>query len=211
MPGFPDGGPGYAMLFMHPCTMRQGAVLRELVTAVKVELSSPKKVVSDPEKWANRNKVMPLPDMAGTGKSTYLADFMKISTVPSMDLDRATRVCQLSIDGRLQMQQRLIFHLTRYAPSLDVLRQATAALDLEMQAQTDWLEAAYAAGQAVDAAMVLSQEVAFDEFMSAPLHTVGNADGNPSANPSRRLLLGQPQTAPAVVRDVQKKIQELFA
>lgn len=59
IPGIAEDGSGLAMLFMHPCTMREGAVLRELVTVVAVEPVSSKKVLSDPGRWANRNKVMP--------------------------------------------------------------------------------------------------------------------------------------------------------
>lgn len=133
---------------------------------------------------------------------------MKIGTVPSASLTRIKRVAQLSIDGRLQMQQRLIFHLSRYAPSLDVLRMATAALDLEMQAQTDWLEAANSKGQPLDDDAVLAQELAFDEFMSASMTESSSPAEQSEQRPSRRELLSHPNSAPAVIRDVQRAIQQ---
>ncbi|MDJ0312716.1 hypothetical protein [Arthrobacter sp. H35-D1] len=211
MPGFPDDDAGLAMLFMHPCTMREGAVLREFVTAIKVDVFSSKKVVSAPEKWANRNKLMPLPDLFGGGHSTHIADFMKISTIPSASLNRSSRVCQLSIEGRLQMQQRLIFHLSRYAPSVDVLRTATAALDLEMQAQTDWMEAASLAGALRGASSVIEQEANFDAFMGASIMESRALSETANRPPSRRELLRSPHDAPSVVRDVQRQIQQLFS
>ena len=195
---------------MHPCTMREGAILRKFVTAIKVDVFSPKKVVGAPEKWANRNKVMPLPDLFGTGRATHVADFMKISTIPSEALDRNKIVyCQLSIDGRLQMQQRLIFHLSRYAPSVDVLRTATAALDLEMQALTDWMEVANMVGLLLDTNSVSEQEEVFDAFRRASMMDSIAAGESASSRTSCRDLLRTPNDAPSVVRDVQRKIQQL--
>jgi len=141
MPGIEDDSPGFAMLFMHPCTMREGARLRDFVTAVRVRFHEGR-VLSNPRTWANRNKLMPLPDLLASGDSTHIADFMQLGTIPSSSLDRTRRVSQFSADGRLALQQRLIFHLTRHAPSVDVLRNAGQPLELELQAQIDWMEEA---------------------------------------------------------------------
>ncbi|BCW77511.1 DUF863 family protein [Arthrobacter sp. NicSoilB11] len=206
MPGIEDNEPGLAMLFMHPCTMREGARLREAVTAVRVKFHQDR-VLPRPGTWANRNKLMPLPDLSGTGGSTHVADFMLIGTVPSVSLDRARRVSQLSADGRLILQQRIIFHLTRHAPSIDILRQASHGLELELQSQTDWMEEAFKKGLVQSGEDVDQQEIAFDEYMSGPLEPV-NPDVQASTK-SRRSLLSSPREAPAVVRDVQRRIMSL--
>lgn len=206
MPGIENNEPGLAMLFMHPCTMREGARLREAVTAVRVRFHQDR-VLPRAGTWANRNKLMPLPDLLGSGDSTHVADFMLIGTIPSASLDRTRRVSQLSADGRLILQQRLIFHLTRHAPSMDVLRQASHGLELELQSQTDWMEEAFKKGLLQSVEDVDQQEIAFDEYMSAPLEPI-NLDVEASAK-SRRVLLSDPGEAPTVVRDVQRKIMSL--
>lgn len=202
IPGLSVGDNDLLMLFMHPCTMREGARLRNFVTAVKV-VHENERVLTKPGNWTNRNKVMPLPDLYGSGRDTYVADFMSIGTVASADLDRGKRVSQLSVEGRLQLQQRLIFHLTRHAPSIHLLRQASTALDLELEAQTDWMEQAYKNGSLKDLSAIENYEVAFDQFLSGPLEDAGQE------GPSRRSLLKDPKSAPAVVRDVQRAIQSL--
>jgi hypothetical protein len=206
MPGIENDEPGLAMLFMHPCTMREGARLRDLVTAVRVRFHD-NRVLPKPGTWAKRNKLMPLPDLFGSGDSTYVADFMLIGTIPSGSLDRTRRVSQLSADGRLILQQRLIFHLTRHAPSVDVLHEASHGLELELQAQTDWMEEAFKKGLLNSSEALEEHEVAFDEYMSAPMDPPeSDAELRPQ---SRRRLLADPREAPGVVRDVQRKIKTL--
>lgn len=201
MPGIDFEEPGLVMLFMHPCTMREGARLREFVTAVKVVIEDDNRVLNKPGTWANRNKVMPLPDLYGSGNGTHIADFMRIGTVASSNLNRDNRLCQLSAEARFQLQQRLIFHLTRHAPSIHLLREASTALDLELEAQTDWMEQSHKNGSLTSPSSVEEQEIAFDLFLSLPL------EGEPEGSLSRRALLKDPAKAPAVVRDVQRAIK----
>ena len=141
LPATPEASQGLVMLFMHPCTMREGARVRELLTVIQVKLMSAKKVLDDPDWWENRNKVMPLPDLDGGGESTHFADFMEISTIPSALLLRTQRIAQLSAYGRVLMQQRIVFHLTRYPPHPDDLAASVAHIEVEAQNQADWVEA----------------------------------------------------------------------
>ena len=206
MPGIGNNEPGLAMLFMHPCTMREGARLREAVTSVRVTFHD-SRVLPKPGTWANRNKLMPLPDLFGSGEGTYVADFMLLGTVPSTSLERARRVSQLSAEGRLILQQRLIFHLTRHAPSVDVLQEASHGLELELQAQTDWMEEAFKRSLLRSPEDVEQQEVAFDDYMGQPMDST---DSDAEVRPvSRRALLAHAREAPTVVRDVQRKIKTL--
>jgi hypothetical protein len=155
-----------AMLFLHPCTMRRGATLIRDVTVIAVTMYSKKRVVDEPDHWARRFSVMPLPDLTGTGKQTHTADFLKIGTIASTALLRSQRVSSLSQLGRGIMQQRIIYHLTRFAPTLDELDQATRAVELEIEAQADWVQAACLHHQAGTDEVITAAEAAFDAFLS---------------------------------------------
>lgn len=155
-----------AMLFLHPCTMRRGATLISDVTVIAVTMYARKRVVDEPDRWARRFSVMPLPDLTGTGKQTHVADFLKIGTIASTALPRSQRVGSLSQLGRGIMQQRVIFHLTRLAPTLDELDQATRAVELEIEAQADWVQAACLYHQAETDEVIMTAEATFDAFLS---------------------------------------------
>lgn len=186
--------PGLAMLFMHPCTMRQGTQLRDRLTVVHVKLESPKKVLSAPAHWSGHNKVMPLPDLLGDRRSTHTADFMEIATVTAAELPRASRVAQLSLTGRLHMLHRIVFHLTRYAPKTDDLERATEALELEAQQQADWVQAGCGDNDSTPAERVDDLEAEYQAFLGA------------SADPAsvRNMLYGL--AASQAVRSIQQEI-----
>jgi len=158
---------GFVMLFMHPCTMREGASLRSHLTVVRVKCESDRKVVDDPARWERRNKVMPLPDLRGDGASTHFADFMEISTIDSGRLPRTNRIAQLSAAGRVHLQHRIVFHLTRYAPHLDDIAAATRPVELEALQQADWVEAGCLARAGEDVETVEQLEAEFQEYLGA--------------------------------------------
>ena len=91
------------------------------------------------------------------------------------------------------MQQRIVNHLTRHAPSLEELREATAGVQIEIDLQTTWAEAACSVAGSEDARTVSSAESAFDTFMSID---------------SRRAKLGDQATATRVVMEVNQHIIE---
>jgi hypothetical protein len=155
-----------AMLFLHPCTMRRGATLISDVTVIAVTMYTRKRVVDEPGHWSRRFSVMPLPDLTGTGKQTHVADFLKIGTIASTALPRSQRVANLSQLGRGVIQQRIIYHLTRFAPTLDELDQATRAVELEIEAQADWVQAACLHHRAETIEVIMAAEAAFDAFLS---------------------------------------------
>lgn len=162
-----DAGDGdLAMLFLHPCTMRQGAVLKPQVTVVPVRCESPKKVLAEPERWGKRYAVMPLPDLFGSGAGTWVGDFMRLGTVSSSVLDRSRRVATLSRTGRLALQQRIVFHFTRFAPSHEGLREATAHVEAEVEMQAAWVEAACDSHGAADPAVVAQAELDFEAWLN---------------------------------------------
>lgn len=191
MPGVDDAGENFAMLFMHPCTMRNGVALKPNVTVIRVRQHPVRKRLLDqPSDWDDNYKVMPLPDMLGNGKDTFFADFMAIATVDSTSLNRASRVSRFSLPGRAQFQQRVIYHMTRFAPSVDVLELATAAVEEELALQEDWVSASMrSTGEGEDE--ILSGEAEFDAYMTntTSVLPLTRSDQELLATTSRRGLL----------------------
>ena len=167
LPPLEGADEGLVMLFMHPCTMREGVSLRSHLTVVRVKVESPRKVLGDLDRWATRNKVMPLPDLRGDGKSTHIADFMEISTIDSERLPRTNRIAQLSAAGRVHMQHRIVFHLTRYCAHPDSIADATKAVEVEAQMQADWVEAGCRVPEDCGLAAVEALEREFQEFLGS--------------------------------------------
>jgi len=190
--------PGLAMLFLHPCTMRRGAVLKDAVTMVRVSRLTPK-VRAEPEFWTTRFAEMPLPDLRGTGQNTHVGMFLEIGTVQSQELHRSKRVATLSLQGRTIMQQRIINHFTRLVPTLDELQQATRAVETEIELQADWVQGACKqTGSTTDEA-VHEAEAAFDAYMSTTVEDI-----------SRRRALQDSERGSGVVMETQREIRRRF-
>lgn len=128
-------------IVMHPCSMRAGAKLHEKITVARV---SGCKELSDDE-WRNgyRN-LMPLPQLRNNSK-WYAIYFREVAAVPSAELSRRSRTAACSPDGILLLQQRYIFHLTRFAVPLQDLREASRPVFTESELLRDWVEAALGA------------------------------------------------------------------
>jgi len=161
------GGVGLAMLFMHPCTMREGASIRHLQTVIKVDVKTKRKVLG-PDQWEGWFKGMPLPDLDNGQHSTHQADFMRIWTVSATDLPRDHRISQLSHSGRLILQQRLVHHLVRYAPDLRVVESVTLPVSEEILLQGEWVSLGLMAlgKNESDITAIHDLESLFDECMN---------------------------------------------
>lgn len=153
------------MLFMHPCTMRKGAVLKDHVTVLAVRTESPRRVLDDPARWSRHYSVMPLPDLHAAGRGTHTADFTALGTVPSSALNRDRRIATLSLQGRYLFQQRIINHLTRHVVAVHELREATSAVEAEIELQGHWVEAATVAAGTESERTVADAEAAFDAYL----------------------------------------------
>lgn len=135
---YSDRDPRLAMLFMHPCTMRTGSGRLEAhLTVVRVRWRSNKTLVGSP--YFDSPKLLPLVDLFGDGR-TFEGSLMEMGVVASQELPRASRVAVLSAHGRLIVLQRLIYHLTRFAPPIDRLDEATRAVQMEVELESDWTE-----------------------------------------------------------------------
>lgn len=197
--GGPENTEKLAMLFMHPCTMRDSKGLREFVTVISVIQVSPKKVLGE-ESWEKKYKVMPLPDLKGDGKSSHCGDFMTMGTVRSSDLPRECRIAQLSSLGRLHLLQRVIYHLTRHAPKTSEIETATAAVEIELQHQADWLESV-SNNRDLSADDVANLEIEFQRYLDEPVEQGGEIEGGITI---RKLLTSD---RAAAVRRIQRDIQ----
>lgn len=160
----PDTEDAMAMVFMHPCVMRKGAVLADRITVFKVSLATLKDRPF--ERFAGNYSVIPLPDLLGQGAGVHLGAFQLVGTVPGASLDRAERVMTLSRAGRLFLQQRAVHHFTRHIPPLHDLRNGTRGVEREVELLTDWCEAACEAKRETPE-VVAEAEKEFDEYLSA--------------------------------------------
>lgn len=161
----------HAMLFLHPCTMRQGAGLAPEVTVIGVKVKSAKKVMTGPEAWerhwSNSFSVMPLPDMYNQGKGTHVAEFMKMATVSSSALVRDNRISTLSPEGRLHLLQRAFHHFSRTIVPLRDIRPSMRPVEREIELQTDWVEACCEQQASESDEVIAEAERAFNDFVSA--------------------------------------------
>lgn len=178
--------------------MREGVALRSHLTVVRVKRKSRKKVLDGPEHWQGVNKVMPLPNLRGDGTSAHFADFMEISTIASNRLPCKSRVAQLSAEGRVLMQERIVFHLTRYAPHLDNIAAATKPVEVEAQMQADFAQAGCLARAGEDIETVEQFEAEFQKYLGAG-----------SDPESLRSQLSDARQSDAV-RSIQREIYRLF-
>lgn len=160
----PDSEPPMAMVFMHPCVMRKGAVLTERVTVFRVRLETKRK--RPYERFADNFSVMPLPDLLANGAGVHFAEFRMVGTVPGSALDRTKRVMSLTREGRLLLQQRVVHHFTRHAPPLSDFRTRTRAVEREVELLADWWEAA-CDSNGETSAVVAEAEKRFDEYLTA--------------------------------------------
>jgi len=197
-----EGHECFVMLFMHPCTMRSGVGIREHQTVIKVTQRSSKKVLAGNAHWVRDFKVMPLPDLLDDGKSAYQGDFMSIWTLPSSQLPRTERIAQLSQLGRRIFQQRLIFHLTRFAPSLDVLAEACRPVDAEIELQAEWVAMGMRHKNSDQLSLIEKLENDFDEFLRQKM------EGD---DLSVRDLLGKDEYASEAQKYVYSEIQRRFS
>ncbi|RQO50007.1 hypothetical protein DBV08_05665 [Rhodococcus sp. KBW08] len=185
----PEADGALAMIFMHPCVMRKGAVLADQVTVFRVSLKTKKQ--RPYERFADTFSEIPLPELFGEGSGVHVGEFQIIGTVPGTMLNRAERVMSLAKDGRLLLQQRAVHHFTRHAPPLHDLRVRTRVVERESELLTDWCEAACDSGGET-AEVVAKAELEFDEYLSSE---------------DRRSRLADDDTTNAVVAETHGEIR----
>lgn len=173
-----EQGSGYGMLFLHPCTMRQGRAMAPRATVLHVRTVSAKKPLDEPRHWNRKYSAIPLPDFSGNGADALEADLLTMTTVQTNALTRVNRVAQLSEIGRSHMLHRVIFHLTRMSVPTQVLLGATARVQAEVQLQGDWTASAFAANGGLTLDQVEVVEAAFQAELDRAWPEGGQGPGD---------------------------------
>ena len=139
---FPDtsvpglDGTGLAVVLTHPCSMRvDGVNLASRLLMARV-------VPSDPiplQAWSKGHyRVMPLPNLLGGHHS---AQFDEIGLVESSSMRQDCRQACMTPYGVHLLQQRFVWHLTRFLAPTHRLAEVTEAVFAEADLQEEWMEA----------------------------------------------------------------------
>ena len=124
-----------AIIIAHPCSMRgKAGSLRERILLSAVH----KHDKLSEEKWENGyfNK-MPLPDLPIQG-DYHAACFDQIAPTETNQLSDTKRIACLSHNGINHLQQRLIYHLTRFVVPIGNLNAAFAHTYFEADLLEEW-------------------------------------------------------------------------
>lgn len=124
---------GLAIVLTHPCSMRRdGANLADRLLMARVNESNNIPL----QQWSvGHFKVMPLPELMGSHHSAF---FDEIGLVATDRLDLSKRVACLTPFGINLMQQRFIWHLTRFLAPTHRLGEASEAVFAEADLCEEW-------------------------------------------------------------------------
>lgn len=133
VPGEAD--PVDLMVAGHPCTIRRGAVLAERVPCARIV---PHQSVPY-ERWPRYDKNhFPLSSAAGVGEGRCVALWEWLAA-PADELLRSRRRATLQDQGVYIFLQRLIHSLSRFAPPLSILREASGHVLAEAELEYSWM------------------------------------------------------------------------
>lgn len=133
--GYDGGHHDAVMLVGHPCSLRQGAPLRDRLQAAPVR--SHKSVA--PSEWRTGHKqVFPLPAL--DGRKAKAANLREMGIVTCDQIHAATRLATLSERGILLLQQRIVWTLARTVVRLDTFAEFNAPQLIELELLQDWNE-----------------------------------------------------------------------
>jgi len=178
---------GLAIVLTHPCSMRKDGVnLAERLLMARVKESAEVPL----HKWSTGHfKVMPLPGLMG---AHYSASFDDIGLVPSDVLGDVDRVACLTPFGINLLQQRFIWHLTRFLAPTHRLGEASEAVFEEAELCEEWVA-------------IYSQTGALAEDAAHSFHKwIREADQSGS---TRQQLLKEPQHRAGVRRDMRSHLR----
>jgi len=187
IPGL-DDAPGLAIIVTHPCSMRRDGVdLADRLLTARVEAYQP----VAPEQWKGHWKVMPLPTLMPTPAGHLAARLDKIGLVPSGVVAAATRIACLTPYGVNLLQQRFIWHLTRFCASTSRLNETCAAVFEEADLHEEWVAHRVAAGSEVAAA-------------AAEFHAWIRSEDSDSVRRQERLI--DPQRLAGIRREMRREL-----
>lgn len=188
IPGLGDAS-GLAVILTHPCTMRKDGVhLVDRVMVARVR-DHPNPVPID--KWHRANtRIMPLPGLGVTDVPNAAAHFLEASLCSSDALRVENRLTCLSELGINLLQQRFIFHMTRFVVPTSKLHAAAVQVFREVELHEEWADDAVSGGQDVEAA-------------AAEFHAWIRAEPEDAPGRSRQDRLNDPQQVAAIRRELR--------
>lgn len=178
---------GLAIVLTHPCSMRRDGVHlaeRLLMARVKEAPEIPLHM------WPTGHfKVMPLP---GLVEGHYVASFDEIGLVASEVLSHDARVACLTPFGINLLQQRFVWHLTRFLAPTHRLGEASDAVFEEADLCEEWVAAASESG------------VPPEEAASSFHEWIRESD---ASGASRQTLLTEPQRRAGIRREMREYLR----
>lgn len=194
IPGLNDGS-GSAIILTHPCAMRRdGVVLADRIFVARVR---PYQAIPL-NRWTDSHfKVMPIPAPHGPLQGDFAGFFNEASLVHGDALDIAKRIICLSESGINLLQQRLVYHLTRFVVPTVRLHQVSVQVFREVELQEEWVVAATEAG-----ADIVKAQRAFHEWLRS-----SDAEGQPT----RQSRLHDQQQAAAVRREMRAAVKQQYS
>lgn len=139
-----------AMVVAHPCSMRQGPVLKPRLGMIRVVEHKPIALTEWPKRHIH---LLPLPDLAGGGASDeaeedlaavethHAAIFELRGRVEAKQLDLSNRQACLSEEGVAYLHQRMGHSDTRYSASKKELMTACSPVFAEIELHEEWIDA----------------------------------------------------------------------
>lgn len=179
------------IVLAHPCSIRgQGAELLEWILVAEVRpMASPPSMA----KWRSGYfRQMPLPDLS---PAYHAAEFGSIRSLRSGDLDVNERIACLSQFGVNLLQQRLVYHLTRFVASTRDLDTAFSHTFSEAELLEEWVEAQCGLGGTIADATKAFEVAIRQPFSSESVRTLQDCLREPQLRaPIRKRLRAESTT-----------------
>jgi len=180
-------GTGLGIVLTHPCSMRtDGVTLATRLLMARVSASGEIPL----EQWKTGHfKVMPLPLLMS---GHFSALFDEMGMVESAILRATSRVACLTPYGINLLQQRFVWHLTRFLAPTHRLGEVSEAVFEEVDLCTEWVSEATSAGDDPTAA-----EQAFHQWIRS----------SDESGSRRQNLLREPQRRPGLRQEMRRRIK----
>jgi hypothetical protein len=204
-----------AVIVSHPCSMRDGYVIKPAVQAIRV-VRAPVVELSD---WKRHYDRMPLPNLCGQSNDdavlepddSYAAIFDLRGRVRSNAFALEKRRACLSEEGVGFLHQRMGHADNRYAPAVDDLVVACASPFAETELAEDW-NSTIPDIESVDAALrdkkLLDAAKEFDDVLSELREAPSAIPGRKPTKYRLRDDLGSIRKRAAARREILKMINE---
>lgn len=193
VPGLPSDSITVQVV-LHPCSMRNGAVLRERIAVAPVTALAGG---YSGKLWATKHvNRMLLPDLREDGDA-HAADFLDVTSIPSGGLSLDKRIATLSTEGVVLLQQRHTYSLARVAIPKREFEQALLPITTELEMQESWVERACPSATTQETPNLHDAISAFHEWLDAN-------------DRERRNKLASPTTHSALRRELASELRARF-